>query len=469
MNTKKLTILFLILLLVTGSFAQKESKKEKKVLTETVATPVVAVTTDAVDQVPIVTEECLINISLFNESAKNKQFADAIGPWYAAYKACPGANKAIYTRGRDILQWKISQAKDGVAYKAAFDELMTMFDSRIKYFGNDDRYPTPWVLGLKAIDYITFVKGDVLKKTAYGWLEQSIEGMGEKSELEVIRQFIMLSTDIYKAEPTHAEKYIADYLKSNSILEKQISNPDQKNPEITNQMKEGLDAMFVQSGAADCKIMDGIYQEKVQENIDKLDYLNKVVNFYKRIRCNESEVFFTASVAAHKIQPTAESADGCAEMSYKNKEFSKAISFYDEATKLSTDKLEKAEFQYKIAQIYYGELDNFARAREYARNSLEFNPNNGSPYLLIGIMYAKTRGIYDDPVLAKTVYWVAVDKFVKAKQVDSSAKNVEDANKLIRTYSSYFPSKDDIFFQPDLQAGKSFLVGGWIGESTICR
>lgn len=469
MNTKKLTILFLSMLLLTGSFAQKESKKDKKALTETVATPAVAVATDAVDQVPIVTEECLVNISLFNESAKNKQFADAIGPWYAAYKACPGANKAIYTRGRDILQWKLSQAKDAVAYKTTFDELMTMFDNRIKYFGNDDRYPTPWVLGLKAIDYITFVKGDDLKKTAYGWLEQSIDGMGEKSELEVIRQYIMLSTAIYKAEPAHAEKYIADYLKSNSILEKQISNPENKYADIANQMKEGLDAMFVQSGAADCKTMDGIYQAKVQENIGNYDYLKKVINFYKRIRCNESEVFFTASVAAHKIQPTAESADGCAEMSYKNKEFSKAIAFYDEATKLSTDKLEKAEFQYKIAQIYYGELDNFPRAREYARNSLEFNPNDGSPYLLIGIMYAKTRGIYDDPVLAKTVYWAAVDKFVKAKQVDSSAKNVEDANKLIRTYSSYFPSKDDIFFQPDLQAGKSFFVGGWIGESTICR
>ena len=478
MKTRNLTVLMISLVLFTNCFAQKENKKDKKgkkATTEEIATPAVpeAPTVPAVpaveDAVPIITEQCLVNISLFNESAKNKQYADAIKPWRAAYTECPGANKAIYSRGREILQWQISQAKDDATYKASFDELMAMYDSRIKYFGKDDRYPTPWILGLKALDYITYAKSDVLKKPAYAWLEQSIDGLGENTELEVIRQFMVLSTAIYQADKTHAEKYLADYLKIKAVFEKQLKNPALKNPEITSQMEQGLDALFVQSGVADCKTLDGIYQTKLKDNLTNLDFLKNVISFYKRVRCTESEVYFSASVAAHKIQPTAESADGCAEMSYKKGEFSKAISFYDEATKLSTDKMEKAEFQYKIAQIYYIELENFPRAREYARNSLEYNPNNGSPYLLIGSMYAKSRGIYDDPVLAKSIYWVAVDKFVKAKQVDQSPKNIEDADKLIRVYSAYFPSKEDIFFQPDLQAGKSFTVGGWIGESTICR
>jgi hypothetical protein len=422
-----------------------------------------------VPEVAVVTEDCLVNISLFNESAKNKQYADALKPWRAAYTECPGANRAIYSRGREILQWQLSQMKDDASYKAAFDELMGMYDSRIKYFGKDERYPTPWILGLKALDYIAYAKNDNLKKSAYSWLEKSVDGMGENSELEVIRQYVVVSDAIFKAEPAHAEKYIADYLKANAILEKQAANPEQKNAEISLQMKEGLEALFALSGAADCKTLDGIYQGKIKENLNNLAYLNNVINFYKRVRCTESEVYFAASVAAHKIQPTAESANGCAEMSYKKREFSKAIAFYEEATKLATDRLEKADYQYKIAQIFYLELDNFSRAREYARNSLEFNPNNGSPYILIGIMYAKSRGIYDDPVLAKTVYWAAVDKFAAAKRADSSAKNIEDADKLIRTYSAYFPTKEEIFFQPDLQAGKSFYVGGWIGESTTCR
>lgn len=416
-------------------------------------------------QVP---EQCQVNMSLFNESAKNKQYADAYGPWKSVYDECPSASRAIYTRGREILHWKLGhEAKNEAAYKETFDLLMNMYDSRIQYFGSDPRYPTPWILGLKGLDYITFVKGDELKKDAYNWLEQSIDGMGEKAELEVIRQFAMLSSEIYKAEPEHASKFIDDYLKAANILDKQAANPNNKNAEISAQIKQGLDYVFVQSGAANCSTLDGIYAQQVKENLTDLDFLNKVMSFYRKVGCTEQEVYFEAAAAAHAIQPTSESANGCAQMAYKKKDFSTAIEYYEEATKLSEDNEEKADFQYKIAQIYYGELNNYPRARQYALKSLDYNSKNGKAYLLIGVMYANSKHIYDDPVLAKTVYWVAVDKFVRAKQVDSSL--AEDADKMIRTYSVYFPTKEEIFFSKDLNEGDTFTVGGWINEKTTAR
>ncbi|MDD3320690.1 MAG: hypothetical protein PHS59_04515 [Paludibacter sp.] len=467
MKTRNIAVLLVSVVVFTNCFAQKENKKDKKDKTEIVTTTTTPEVTT--QEAPVITEQCLVNISLFNESAKNKQYADALKPWRAAYNECPNANKVIYSKGSDILKWAISQAKTDAEYKAVFDELMGMYDNRIKYFGDDTRYPKALILGWKALDYITYVKGDEAKKPAYKWLEESIDGMGEASELEVIRQFMLLSTANYQADKKTTDKYIADYLKVKSIFEMKSKDADQAYAEYNTQMEQAIDGLFVQSGAADCNTLDGVYEAKVKANLKNLDFLNNVINFYKRIRCTESEVYFSAAVAVYKIKPTSESANGCAEMSYKKNEFSKAIAFYEDATKLATAKLEKADYQYKIAQIYYIELNNFPRAREYARNSLEYNPNNGSPYLLIGSMYAKSKGIYDDAVLAKTIYWVAVDKFIKAKQVDQSAKNIEDANKLIRVYSDYFPSKEDVFFQPDLQSGKSFTVGGWIGETTTCR
>ncbi|HRZ97427.1 MAG TPA: hypothetical protein P5084_07705 [Paludibacter sp.] len=467
MKTRNLAILLVSLVIFTNCFAQKENKKSKKGKTET--TEEVKPTTPVVTEetAPVITEECLVNISLFNESAKNKQYADALAPWNAAYKDCPNANKAIYSRGREIVLWELDQAKDEVTYKKVFDKLMGMYDNRIKYFGTDERYPTAWILGIKGLDYVAKVKNDDLKKPAYEWLSKSIEGLNEKSELSVLNQMVVISYGLFKADPTHAEKFIADYLKVNAILETLAASEEAKIAEPALQTKQGLETLFAQSGAADCKTLDGIYKEKVAANKDNKDFLNSVIGFYRRVRCNESEVYFAASVAVHKIEPTAESAAGCGAMSYKKNEFSNAISFYDEATRLTTDKSLKADYQYTIAQIYYKEMGNYQKAREYSRNSLEFNPNNGSAYILIGIMYAKSKGIYDDPVLAKTIYWVAVDKFNKAKQVDSSV--AADANKLINTYSDYFPTKEDIFFQPQLKAGASFTVGGWIGETTTCR
>jgi len=473
MKTKNVLVILFSVVLFTNCFAQKESKKDKKNKTGDVTTEVVTPAAPEVPAVPampevlVVTEECNINISLFNESAKNKQYADALAPWSAAYKDCPGANKVIYSRGREILQWELSQAKDDATYAKVFDKLMVMYDNRIKYFGNDARYPTPWILGLKGLDYVQFAKNDEIKKPAYEWLKKSVEGMGENSELDVLRIFLTVSNGMYKADATHAENYISDFTKVSAILDQIIANTALRTNAGAVQLKPALEQLFAQSGAADCNILDKLYKAQVEQNLTNKDVLTNIVSLYKRVRCIDSEVFFSAAVALYKIEPSAESAAALATMSYKKEEFSKAVAFYDEATKLATSAEDKAEYQFTNAQIAYKELNNMSRAREYARNSLEFKPNNGKAYLLIGSMYAKSRGIFDDPVLAKSVYWVAVDKFVKAKQVDPSV--ADDANELIRTYSAYFPSKDDIFFQPQLKAGSSFFVGGWIGESTTCR
>ncbi len=83
-----------------------------------------------------------------------------------------------------------------------------MYDSRIKYFGNDEKYPTAWILGLKGLDYVTFAKNDELKKPAYEWLEKSIDGLKENSELEVIRIFMVLSNAMYTADPAGQLKNI---------------------------------------------------------------------------------------------------------------------------------------------------------------------------------------------------------------------------------------------------------------------
>lgn len=462
---KKLIILMLSIVVLTNCYAQKKSKKDKN---EPAQTEVVAPAPAPVaEESNVVTEECLTNLSLFNESAKNKQYADALAPWNQVFENCPGANKAIYSQGRYIVQWELTQQKDDASYKKVFDKLMLMYDKRMKYFGDDPKYPAAWVKSIKALDYIVYVKNDELKKTAYQWLEESINELGTNSEIEALRQFVVLSDKIYAADQTQGEKYIADYLKVNEILEAISKETDNKNAELAAQYKNGLDIVFAQSGAADCLTLENLYREKIKENSTDLAYLNKVISFFRRVKCTESKVYFDAAVSAHKIQPSAESASALASMSFNKESYQQAINYYEEATRLSDVNEDKANYQYLIAQIYYSKMGNYPRTKTHALNSLEFNPSNGSAYMIIGLAYAGAKGIYDDPVLAKTVFWAAVDKFYKAKQVDPSLAG--DVDKLISTYSRYFPSKEDIFFKPELGDGKPFYVGGWIGESTTCR
>lgn len=464
MKTRTIIAIALCSIIFTDCYAQKSQKKGAKA--EASAETAVA-EPEQTEAEPVTTEECLINLSLFNESAKNKQYADAVTPWLAVYNDCPSANKAIYTQGRNILHWQLSQTTDEATRNELRNRLMEMYDKRMKYFGKDPKYPTAYILGLKGLDYITFFPEDELKEPAYKWLEQSVDGLKGNAEVEVLRQFVVLSSNKYKANQEHAEKYIADYLKAAQYLDEISKNPTDKSAELAGQVKLGLDGLFVQSGVADCNTLDNIYRNKLKENASNLDYLNQIIIFYKRTGCTSSEVYFSAAENAHKISPTEGSANGCAEMCYKKEEYAQAVKYYEEATKLAENDDDKAEYQYKIALIYYSSsIRNYSTARSYARKSLEFNPNQGRCYILIGSMYASSKP-YDDAVLNKTVFWVAVDEFIKAKRVDPSC--TAEVDEKIATYSRYYPTKEEIFFQPDLSSGKSFCVGGWIGECTTCR
>ena len=59
-------------------------------------------------------------------------------------------------------------------------------------------------------------------------------------------------------------------------------------------------------------------------------------------------------------------------------------------------------------------------------------------------------------------YFKIADTVIKASLI------ISFADKLISSYSSYFPKKNDAFML-DLIDGHSYTVPGWIGRSTIIR
>ena len=440
-------------------------KKVKTVQPQTVETVAEAVEDE---KEPVITEECQINVSLFNESAKNKQYADAVEPWYSVFNECPNASLAIYQKGGDILEWQYNQAQTAEEKDKIRNTLMQMYDKRIKYYGNHAKYPTAYILGDKALDYINYFPEDELKEKAYEWLSKSVDGMGAKSKVTVVQQLMRISNGLYRADQSKQAQYIADYQKASDILN-QIA-ADETNKEATRNnaklIKEEIDNTFAASGAADCDKLDEIYNQLVQDNLSNAELLGKIMKLYQRVGCTESEVYFAAAIASHKIQPTAESAAGCAAMSRKKGEWENAITYYSQAADLATETEDKAEYLYSVAYCYY-ETKSYANCRTYARRSLDQISTQGRCYILIGLAYVNGPKPYDDPILNRSVYWVAVDKFAKAAAVDPSA--AAQANKFIATYRQYFPSTEDIFYSPDLKKGESFTVGGWIGETTTVR
>ena len=449
---KKVLLIALCFAIPMAGFAQK--KKKKGAEPEVVA-PVVTTLSD---------EECMVNLSLFHESVKNKQYDEAYGFWLPVYQSRPDLNKAIYTDGTEILGHRYQQATDENVRKALRDSIMQLHDDRIKYF-DEARYPDAYVLGLKAMDYLTYFQEDELALPAYGWMKESVTALGAKAQITVLRKFVELSYNIYKSNTEqYGDQFLADYQLASAALE-QIVAAGGKNAEHATSQKAYVDRLYAASGAADCDQMDQMYATVVAESANDIEKLGSIMKLYRRLGCTESDVYFTAAEHAHKLQPTSESAAGCAQMCIKKGDLNGALEYYKQALSMVTNDEDKADYLYRVANVYVL-LKNYQQGAAYAQQSLDVNPEDGRCYLLMGICYASAK-IYDDPILARSVFWVACDMFRKAKTVDSSCAT--DANKLIATYSQYFPSKEDVFFHKELNDGQPFRVGGWIGKTTTCR
>ncbi len=451
---KKVLLIALCFAIPMAGFAQKSKKKKKGAEPEVVA-PVVETLSD---------EECMVNLSLFHESVKNKQYEEAYGFWLPVYQSRPDMNKAIYTDGAEILDYRYQQTTDENVRNALRDSIMQLHDDRIKYF-DEAKYPDAYVLGLKAMDYLKYFPEDELALPAYGWLKESVTTLGAKAQITVLRKFVEVSYNLYKSnQDQYGDQFLADYQLASATLD-QIAVAGGKNAEHAVSQKAYVDRLYAASGAADCGQMDEMYASVVAESANNIEKLGSIMKLYRRLGCTESDVYFAAAEFAHKLQPSAESAAGCAQMCIKKDDFNGAVEYYKQALELVTDNEDKADYLYRLANVYVS-LKNYQQGVAHAQQALELNAEDGRCYLLMGICYASAK-IYDDPILARSVFWVACDMFAKAKQVDASCTS--DANKLIATYRQYFPSKEDVFFHRDLNEGSTFRVGGWIGRNTVCR
>ncbi len=449
---KKVLLMVLCVAIPMVGFAQKKKKKGEEPVVET---PAVVTLSD---------EECMTNLSLFHESVKNGQYEEAYGSWLPVYQTRPDFNKAIYTDGAKILDYRYQQATDAAVRNALRDSIMQLHDDRIKYF-DEAKYPDTYVLGVKAMDYLTYFPEDELAMPAYGWLKESVTALGAKSQITVLRKLVEVSYNIYKSNPDqYGEQFLADYQMAAAALD-QIAAAGGKNADHATSQKAYVDRLYAASGAADCGQMDAMYASVVNESANDIEKLGSIMKLYRRLGCTESDVYFTAAEHAHKLQPTSESAAGCAQMCIKKEDYAGAIEYYKQALSLVTDMEDKADYLYRMANVYVA-MKNYQQGASYAQQALDINAEDGRCYLLMGICYASAK-IYDDPILARSVFWVACDMFRKAKTVDASCTS--DANKLIATYSQYFPSKEDVFFHRDLNEGQAFRVGGWIGKTTTCR
>jgi tetratricopeptide (TPR) repeat protein len=369
---------------------------------------------------------CIRNMSLYREYARQKNYDLAKEPWAIVFTECPKATKYMYLDGIKMIEADIKKAEDDVQKEVLIDSMMKIYDQRIKYYKQKG-----FVLGLKGVDYIKYSKNTVENmQKGYGFLKESVKLQKQKSGPAELLTYMQASNSLYKAQAIEAGDVVADF------------------------------------GAANCDDLVPFYAKKYEETPEDAEFLKKATDLLRSTKCTDSDLFFNMAEKLNSIEPSAKLAKELAKISNQKDKLEVAARYYKQAIEMQNDNIEKANYYLELGDVTR-RLGNYSQARTYALNSIELNPANGYPYLLIGNIYAaSSKSCGEDDFEQKTVYWAAVDKFAKAKSIDPELAS--DANKFIEAYRPHFPDTETIFFY-GLKVGDTYTVGCWINEATTVR
>lgn len=412
---------------------------------------------------------CRLNLSLMQTSAKAEDYAGALKPWEAVYENCPASSKNIYIYGPRIFKALYAAESDAAKQKEYLDKVMEIYNTRLQYFGTDD--PKGTIIAYKTYDYLEMLGEKADQTLIYNLLNEAVEDMKEAmNPLDAYSYFMVASLGEYLEDNTNRERYITDYFRVVGYVDLAISNArtaqDSASADYLEQVKEGLAKSFVNSGAGDCNTLTQYYADKVEPNRENKEFLNEVLDALASVGCSNADLYFTTAEYLYQIEPSAGAAIGLANKSLKDKDYDTAVKYYGDAAKMEPDKNKSSDYMMQLAGIFSNQR-NFVKSRQAAYDALEYNPNNGEAYLLIGQLYASSAAnIFSEVEKAGLVYLVAVDKLQRARAVDPSVAS--RANNLISRYSAAFMDTETGFMM-GLKAGESIFIPGWIGETTTIR
>jgi len=401
--------------------------------------------------------ECANNLSTMSEFMKINLFDYALPSWRDVFAKCPASSRNIYLYGVRIYKEKIEKEKDPTLQQSYIDTLMLIYDKRIENFGQEGL-----VLGKKGLDLLKY-RNDAIPEV-HGYLEKSVKLTGKNAEESVLVTYMQTSVVLFKSGKLQGQEVIDNYLVIADILNQKIASgeKDQAASALMN-----AESIFSESGAGSCTDLISIFTPRYNQNNENIDLLKKITSLLEKRGCEDSDLFAGASENLYKLEPSARAAYNLARLFVKREEFQKANEYYKKAIELSENDNDKANYLYQLALIEFSKLDQYSSARTHASEAARLRTGWGDPYILIGNIYASSSKICNENELQQSsVFWVAVDQFVKAKSVDPSKTN--EANELINRYSQYFPNVEDAFFY-GYQDGQEYTVGCWINEKTKVR
>lgn len=411
---------------------------------------------------------------LYKDNMKVNRFEEAFPIWKKAYTLAPGSNgrvKSQFDDGVKLYKYFFEKETDPEKKRLLVDTIYSIYDKRAACFGDE-----AYVNGLKAFDGFYSFGAYLDSDSVFNWFKAHVDTKGLQSEYFVVNPFSKILFDRVVAGTIPREEGVRYAKLILSIVERGIATCQGKQCDtwriiqdyapVQMELLEGVEDFY------DCDYYISKYMPMVDAYPDSCELVNTAFARLSRGGCDPKgpELTKLTDIKSKKCYIAPESP-GLAKQgydAYNQGRYREAIQKFEQFAEESTDKLMKAKYYLLISKIYYGDLKNFTKSRQYARLAASHKPNWGEPYMLIGKLYASSGPLcgpgtgWDSQI----VTWVAVDQFQYAKSIDPSV--TAEANQWIARYSRYMPNTEDLFLR-NIKKGSKYFVPCWIQEETTVR
>ena len=431
-------------------------------------------------------ELCEQNLSIYIEFYKQKNYKDAYKPWTYLFNNAPKRTKNIYLHGPKIIKALIKNLNDQSRYTPLVDSLIMVYDQRNVYYKGKEAY----VIGMKGADLYKYKKTTTEGlQTSYEELKKAFEMAGNESTASVLNYYFMATTKLVQAKVLQVEDlialfsdlsgvisykeaklsqdiYNAEQIEELSAKEQKLLKKNKKELKTLGDVKTNLEKTLAPH--ATCEKLIELYAKNFEQNKDDVAWMKRAAKLLNKKECTDSDIFFSISEALYNIDPSSLAAANMGIRSLKRKDYEKAEGFYIYALENEPDKINKAQYAFRLAQTY-GAMNKNNSAKSYALKAATYRSGWGEPYLLIGDLYAKTSrqcGEFKTEFLKRVGYWAAIDKYEYAKRIDPQLS--KKSNERIEKYTKQMPSKTDIFSE-GLIDEPSYKIDCWYSETVKIR
>lgn len=431
-------------------------------------------------------QDCGRSLSYFAESAKVKNYADAMKHYEDLIANCKQENLAIYQRGGIMFKDLFSDEKDPEKKKAFAQKLIDNNNMRLEVFPDRSDFGA-----LKSEN------GMVMYEAELGTVQEQFDVFDEAwtkdqknfTNPKAIYEYFLLMVKLLDEGKVSLQSVFEKYdevlihlesleneqaLVATPLIERQeneekLSNKEErilKNAELRLQNYDVIRGAVngVIGTRADCDNLIPLFEKDFEQNKNDIEWLRRAAGRLFSKECTDSNLFGKLVEQQHALEPSAKSALYIGRLAERKGELNKALEFYKQSAELETKPSDKAKVYYDIANSYKAK-NNYSNARTFYRKALEFQPSMGRAYLKIADMYADSANSCGADVFEKqAVYWLAADYAERAGKVSPSLK--ENASQTAASYRGRAPQTRDVF-QSGRQGQKISYNSCWIGESVI--